>query len=121
MSSLDLHCPNDCEDGRFEALNAPLTVDRNGRYLEHDGSAATYVCVHCQSVAVDLAGAARELQYGEERSQVTITCPACGLEMLPPEDDPLATLLECPACETRFAVEEGMARLHGGGGPVPFG
>ena len=118
---LDLHCPSGCEDGRFEALNAPVTVDRSGRYLEHDGSLATYVCVRCQSVAVDLAGAARELQYGDDRSQVTITCPACGLEMLPPEDDPLASQLECPACETRFALEEGMARLHGDGGRPSFG
>jgi len=123
VSSLDLHCPNGCEDGRFEALNAPLIVDRSGRYVSHDDGSATYVCARCQSVAVDLASAAREMQYGEERTLVTLQCPACGLEMLPPEDDPLAALLECPACETRFAVEEGMSRLHGdgGGAPAAFG
>jgi len=116
VSKIDLQCPNGCEDGRFEALNAPVIVDRSGRYITHDAANATYICARCQSVAVDVAGAAREMQYGERRSQATIMCPACGLEMLPPEDDPFASLLECPACETRFAIEEGMARLHGDGG-----
>jgi len=111
-----LQCPSGCDDARFEALNAPLIVDRTGRYVSHDASVATYVCARCQSVAVDLAGAAEQMQYAEERAQITLTCPACGLQMLPPVDDPLAALLECPACETRFAIEEGMTRLHGDGG-----
>jgi hypothetical protein len=33
--------------------------------------------------------------------------------MLPPEDDPLAAVVECPVCETRFSIEEGSPRLHG--------
>lgn len=102
-----LACPNDCAEGRFEALNATMFVDRRGRYVGHEDGAATYVCAVCQSVAVDVAAAAREMhRRGDERS-VTLTCPACGMRLLPPEDDPLATLIECPACETRFAVEEG--------------
>lgn len=108
-----LACPNNCPDGRFEALNAPLFVDRSGRYAGHDSSHATYVCAVCQSVAVDVAAAAREMHRRDGERVVTLTCPACGMQMLPPEDDPLAPLIECPACETRFEVEEGMARLHG--------
>lgn len=115
MSPFDLRCPNGCDDGRFEALNAPLIVDRAGRYLEHEPKQATYVCATCQSVAVDLAGAAREMRMQRAAAPATLTCPGCGLEMLPPEDDPLAGLLECPDCGTRFEVEEGMVRLHGAG------
>jgi uncharacterized protein YbaR (Trm112 family) len=36
-------------------------------------------------------------------------------------DDPLATMVECPACGQQFAVEEGMPRLHGGGGVEELG
>ena len=90
-----------------------MFVDRAGRYAGHDASRATYVCAVCQSVAVDVAAAAREMQRRDEQHVPTITCPACGLQMLPPEDDPLATVIECPACETRFSVEEGTERLHG--------
>lgn len=115
MSRIDLHCPSGCEDGLFEALNAPLIVDRSGRYVEHQSERATYVCTRCQSVAIDLASAAHEMRYREERTPQTLRCPGCGLEMLPPEDDPLASLLECPACETRFSIEEGMSHLHGNG------
>lgn len=107
-----LACPNGCPEGRFEALNAPLLVDSAGRYVGHDDSAATYVCAVCQSVAIDVAAAAREMRRRGEERVVTLTCPSCGLRMLPPEDDPLATVVECPACETRFDVEEGQARLH---------
>jgi DNA-directed RNA polymerase subunit RPC12/RpoP len=99
-----LACPNNCPEGRFEALNAPMFVDRTGGYAGHDSTRATYVCAVCQSVAVDVDRV------------VTLTCPSCDLRMLPPEDDPLAAVIECPACETRFEVEEGMPRLHGGGG-----
>lgn len=114
MPQLNLQCPNGCEDGRFEVLNAPLIVDRAGRYVEHRAEAATYVCERCQSVAVDIAAAAREMERHEESGQQVLVCPSCGLEMLPPEDDPFANLVECPACETRFGVEEGTPRLHGG-------
>jgi DNA-directed RNA polymerase subunit RPC12/RpoP len=108
-----LACPNNCPEGRFEALNAPMFVDRRGRYAGHDDSRATYVCAVCQSVAIDVAAAAREMQRQSAERVVTLTCPACGMRMLPPEDDPLAPLIECPACETRFEVEEGTAHLHG--------
>ena len=107
-----LACPNNCPEGRFEALNAPLFVDRTGRYAGHDDSRATYVCAVCQSVAVDVAAAAREMRRNHDERVVTLTCPSCGMRMLPPEDDPLASLVECPACETRFEVEEGTAHLH---------
>ncbi len=109
-----LACPNNCAEGRFEALNAPMFVDRSGRYAGHDDRAATYVCAVCQSVAVDVAAAAREMHRRGDEPSVTLTCPGCGTRLLPPEDDPLATLIECPACETRFEVEEGTRRLHGG-------
>lgn len=110
----ELHCPNGCEGGRFEALNAPLFVDRRGRYLGHEDRAATYVCALCQSVAIDIAAAAREMARSGIAPASTLTCPGCGSRMLPPDDDPLADLVECPFCETRFSMEEGMARLHGG-------
>lgn len=81
--------------------------------MGHDSGRATYVCAVCQSVAVDVAAAAREMhRRGDERS-VTLTCPSCSMRLLPPEDDPLAAVIECPACETRFEIEEGMPRLHG--------
>jgi DNA-directed RNA polymerase subunit RPC12/RpoP len=108
-----LACPNNCPEGRFEALNAPMFVDRSGRYAGHDGSQATYVCAVCQSVAVDVAAAAAEMHRRGDDNVVTLVCPSCGLRMLPPEDDPLAMVIECPACETRFEVEEGTRRLHG--------
>ena len=113
MAPGHLACPNNCAEGRFEALNAPMFVDRSGRYAGHDASHATYVCAVCQTVALDVAAAAREMQRRDERV-VTLTCPVCGMRMLPPEDDPLATLIECPACENRFEVEEGTAHLHAG-------
>lgn len=112
----DLHCPNGCPEGTFEALNAPLIVGRDGAYISHDARAATYRCTSCSSVAVDLWAAAREMQHDRSAQPPTLTCPACGTMMLPPVDDPLATLVECPACGQRFAIEEGMPRLHGGGG-----
>jgi len=78
------------------------------------------VCAVCQSVAVDLAAAAREMHRREEVGPAPLTCPACGLELLLPEDDELAAVVECPGCETRFAVEEGMRSLTGGGDRVSF-
>lgn len=115
MARLDLHCPNGCEGGEFELLNAEVLVDRSGRYLRHRAAAATYVCAACQRVAVDLAAVAREMRRQTTVEPAALRCPSCGLDMLPPEDDPFADLVECPGCETRFGVEEGMPRLHGGG------
>jgi DNA-directed RNA polymerase subunit RPC12/RpoP len=115
VALLDLRCPNGCPDGRFEALNAPMVVDRAGRYVEHDARSATYVCMRCQAVAIDVGAAARAMHEGEVIQPIVLECPACGTEMLPPDDDPDAPFLECPACGARFAFEEGMRRLHGGG------
>jgi len=114
----ELRCPNGCPEGRFEALNAVLVVDSGGRYQSHDARQATYVCATCQSVAVDVAAAAREMRRDRTAAEPTLTCPVCGVVMLPPEDDPLAAFVECPACGARFAIEEGIPHLHGGGEPV---
>ena len=114
MAQLDLHCPNGCEGAVFELLNGEVFVDRGGAYLRHRAGAATYVCATCQSVAVDLAGVAREMRREATFQPEVLHCPSCEMELLLPEDEPLAALLECPACETRFGVEEGMRRLHGG-------
>ncbi len=113
--SRDLHCPNGCPEGRFEALNAPLTVDRRGDYVTHDTRKATFVCTTCQSVSVDVAAAAREMSRRGVDPGLTLTCPQCQTVMLPPENDPFAVLVECPACETRFSIEEGLPHLHGSG------
>ena len=115
MAQLDLHCPNGCDDGTFEALNAAMLVDRGGRYVRHRTEAVTYVCIRCQCVAIDLAATGREMERVTPAAPATLQCPACGIELLPPEDEPLAAVVECPACETRFGVEEGMPRLFGGG------
>ena len=113
MARLDLHCPNGCEEGVFELLNAEVLVDRSGAYLRHHGGAATYVCATCQAVAIDLAGVAREMRRETTVQPEVVHCPTCGIELLLPEDEPLTEVVECPACETRFGVEEGMRRLHG--------
>ena len=87
MPRLDLQCPNGCPDGLFEALNAPLIVDRGGRYVRHHSDAATYVCAACQSIAIDMAEVVREMQRVTHVESVVLLCPGCGLEMLPPEHD----------------------------------
>jgi DNA-directed RNA polymerase subunit RPC12/RpoP len=120
-STRELRCPNGCPEGRFEALNAVLIVDPRGRYLSHDARQATYVCATCQSVAVDIAAAAREMRRDRTAVPSTLTCPVCGVEMLPPEDDPLAALVECPACGARFTIEEGLPHLHGRSEPPTDG
>ena len=115
MRDRDLQCPNSCSDACFEALNAPVFVDRRARYLSHDSSRATYVCKTCQSVAIDVAAAAQEMSRRGFDPGVTLTCPTCQTIMLPPIDDPLASVVECPVCSTHFAIEEGFARVHGVG------
>lgn len=115
MAARDLWCPAQCPEGRFEVLNAPLIVGRDGRYLGHDDSRATYVCAVCGGVAIDLAAAARQMREHDVAEPATLTCPACATVMLPPEDDPLAGVVECPVCGERFTTEEGTLRLHGGG------
>jgi uncharacterized CHY-type Zn-finger protein len=112
----ELRCPNGCDLGRFEALNAPLYVDERRRYLGHDDSRATFVCAQCQAVAVDIAEVAAAMRRDAEAEPQVLVCPHCQTEMLPPLDDELAPFVECPTCETRFAIEEGMPHLHGGHG-----
>ena len=110
----DLCCPNRCVGALFEAVNAPLVVDAQGAYIGHDDSAATFICAACGSVSVDLSAVAREMRRGDGGQAVaTLTCPACGVMMLPPEDDPLASRVECPACGLTFAIDDGMPHLHG--------
>ena len=45
-----LQCTNGCGGERFEALNAPVTVDIAGQLLEFDAKRATYVCASCGGV-----------------------------------------------------------------------
>ena len=113
MRRRDLRCPSGCTGGRFEALTAPVYVASRARYLEHDDSLATFVCAECQSVAIDLIQAADLMQRDEDVEPQVLVCPQCGIQMLPPLDDELAPFVECPMCETRFAIEEGMPHLHG--------
>lgn len=117
----DLRCPNGCDVDRFEALNAPLHVDARRRYLDHDDSQATFVCAQCQAVAIDIAEVAVAMRRDAEVEPPVLVCPHCQTEMLPPSDDALAAFVECPICETRFAIEEGMPHLHGGGGAAEPG
>lgn len=121
MARLDLHCPNGCEEGVFELLNAEVLVDRSGAYLRHRSGGAAYVCATCQAIAVDLAGVVREMRRETTVQPEVVHCPACGIELLLPEDEPLTDVLECPACEARFGVEDGMRRLHGGSSSLPDG
>lgn len=108
-----LQCINGCDADRFEALNAPVFVDGGGHLVEFDATRATFVCAMCGSVALDIAAAARQMSEQEEAEVQPITCPSCGTEMLPPEDDPLAELVECPMCGQRFTTDEGRRGLLG--------
>lgn len=110
----DLECPNHCQGHRFEALNAPLYVDRQGCYVGHDARRVTFVCAACQCVAIDIDAAAEEMRHRPAAASIlTLTCPSCATLMLPPDDDPMAPAVECPECGTRFMREEGMPNLHG--------
>ena len=112
----DLRCPSNCPQGLFEALNATLLVNRDGSYSAHDTRQSAFLCVNCRGVAMDMAAAAQEMVNEDSADMATLTCPACGAVMLPPEDDPLASRVECPQCSQRFFIEEGMPKLFGGGG-----
>jgi uncharacterized protein YbaR (Trm112 family) len=109
-----LVCPSACRGGRFELLGAPVYVDESGRYLSHQDRGATFRCAECQAVAIDLAAAAtamsRETGYAPPN---TLRCPACGADLLPPEDHDPAADLECPACSHTFSWEEGSPSLLG--------
>lgn len=113
MAERDLQCPNGCEPRLFEALNAIVLVDARGRQVRLQTDRSTFVCATCRSVAIDLAAVAEEMAADAEPTPQVLVCPGCRLEMLPPEDDPFATLVECPECGTRFTLEEGMPRLFG--------
>lgn len=109
-----LVCPSGCRGGRFELLGAPVYVDDSGRYLSHQDRGTTFRCAECQAVAIDLAAAAqamaRETSYAPSQ---TLRCPACGADLLPPEDHDPAADLECPACAHIFSWEEGSPSLLG--------
>src|SRR5579872_1558155 len=109
---MQLQCPNGCAERRFEALNAPLYVDSAGRYLRHGTKGATYVCATCQSVALDVNAVGQLMRKDQDAPPLVLVCPTCQTQMLPPED-PLSGYVECPACETAFAIEEGLTQLHG--------
>lgn len=111
-----LSCTNGCRSDRFEALNAPVFVDAGGRVVDVGLARATYLCTACGGVALDIAAAGREMRaHGhDEAAPEILTCPGCGTGMLPPEDDPLADVVECPVCEQRFGIEEGRRLLLGG-------
>lgn len=115
MARSDLACPSACPGGRFEALNAVLFVDRERQYVGHEQRNCTYVCSECGQVALDLAAVGRAMQRERQASPLILRCPMCSTEMLPPADDELTPVVECPACEGRFSIEEGMPRLHGTG------
>jgi uncharacterized protein YbaR (Trm112 family) len=66
-------------------------------------------------VAVDLAEVAMAMRVEEEVLPLVLVCPYCAEAMLPPTDGELSPYVECPACERRFALEEGMPHLHGTG------
>ncbi|MGH7609170.1 MAG: hypothetical protein ACREOD_04400 [Candidatus Dormibacteria bacterium] len=96
-----------------------MFVDRTGGYLDHDDRSASFRCAECQTLAIDLAEAARAAAR-EDRSAPTPTlrCPGCGLRMLPPEEvqaggDELA----CPECGLIFSLEEGSPSLLGESSP----
>jgi uncharacterized protein YbaR (Trm112 family) len=88
-------------------------VDAGGGLVAFDTSSATFVCAACGGVALDVAAVAHEMRRREVVDPPVLTCPACATEMLAPEDDPLAELLECPVCGQRFTSEEGTPRLLG--------
>lgn len=112
-----LQCINGCGSDRFEALNAPVFVDAAGNLVQLDASRATYICAACGGVALDVAAAAREMEQREGIEPQALICPSCGTEMLLPEDDPFAELLECPVCGQRFSSDEGRERLLGDARP----
>lgn len=113
MAARDLHCPNGCPEGRFEALGAVVVVDRRSHLVDVATGASTFVCATCRSVAVDLAAVPVEMAGELEVTRQHLVCPACRLEMLPPEEDPLAPVLQCPGCRAHFTPEEGMPHLFG--------
>lgn len=115
MPQSDLHCPSNCAGERFEALNARLFVDRERRHVGHEQRQCTYICAECGQVAIDLAAVGRAMQRERHASPLILKCPHCGTEMLPPTEDDMTPVVECPACEGRFSLEEGMPRLHGTG------
>jgi uncharacterized protein YbaR (Trm112 family) len=53
---------------------------------------------------------ARETGYAPPQ---TLRCPACGADLLPPEDHDPAADLECPTCGQIFSWEEGTPSLLG--------
>ncbi|HUY60800.1 MAG TPA: hypothetical protein VMW49_02885 [Candidatus Dormibacteraeota bacterium] len=118
-SRRELACPNRCPEGRFEVLGAPVFVDRTGTYTGHDDRRATFRCVTCQAVALDLRAVAAAMRRESRHSPGEgLRCPGCGSWLLAPEADPLAPLLECPSCGVRFEADEARPELLGRSSPA---
>ncbi len=114
--SRQLVCPHGCRPQRFELVGGVVFVDPAGAYASHQDGRASFRCEVCQTVAIDLRAAARAMQRERRTSDPeALRCPGCGGWLLAPEDDPLAAVMECPACATRFEREEGMPHLGGSG------
>ncbi len=86
-----------------------------GSYLEHQDKVASFRCAGCGAVALDLAAAATAMAR-ERRSApaTTVTGPACGAVLLPPDDYDAGAEMECPEREGVFSLEEGSPHLLGG-------
>ncbi|MGH7667252.1 MAG: hypothetical protein ACREN1_08100 [Candidatus Dormibacteria bacterium] len=91
-----------------------MYVDAAGRYLSHQDQAASFRCAECQAVAIDLAAAARararDTGYAPEP---VLSCPACGDQLLAPEERDDTSDLECPGCGAIFSWDEGSASVLG--------
>ncbi|MHB1526613.1 MAG: hypothetical protein ACYCZN_10085 [Candidatus Dormibacteria bacterium] len=121
-SKRQLVCPYGCLPARFELLGGAVFVDARGSYLEHQDKVASFRCAGCGAVALDLAAAAAAMAR-EQRSApaTTVTCPACGVVLLPPDDYDAGAEMECPECEGVFSLEEGSPHLLGGFSEGPEG
>jgi predicted RNA-binding Zn-ribbon protein involved in translation (DUF1610 family) len=109
-----LVCPYGCQPQRFELIGGAVFVDQRGLYLNHEERLASFRCESCGAVAIDLAdaAAARARESGSA-GQITVTCPACGTRLLPPDELDPGAQLECPSCGAIFSFEEGSQHLLG--------
>lgn len=89
-------------------------MDSSGRYLSHRDREASFRCAECQAVGIDLAAAAsaRARDTGDSPLPI-LRCPACGDDLLAPEDHDEGADLECPGCGAIFSWDEGSPSLLG--------
>ena len=117
-----LVCPHGCQPARFELLGGAVFVDARGSYLEHQDKLASFRCASCAAVALDLAAAAAAMaRENRNAPAATLTCPACGVVLLPPDDYAAGAEMECPECGGVFSLEEGSPHLLGGFSEDPEG